>query len=91
MNLILNCGVFGIKSFEGVTVVLANTTKMASEACDIYVAVYDAFGRMIGIKADRNISVEGKSEYSFNAELTIPENGTAKAFVWKSDTMIPLF
>ncbi|MBQ7097491.1 MAG: hypothetical protein IJN96_05380 [Clostridia bacterium] len=89
---VIDCGTFSIKSVEGTTVVLSNTTKYASETVDIYVAVYDSQNRMIAVKQERNVSVGGKTEHTFDSKLVIPENGYAKVFVWSgTDALKPVF
>lgn len=82
---IIDCGTFVVKSVEGTAVVLANTTKYASETVDIYVAVYDSQNRMVAVKSESNVSVAGKDEHTFDSKLTIPENGYAKVFVWSGN------
>lgn len=89
---VIDCGTFSIKSVEGTTVVLANTTKYLSEEVDIYVAVYDLLNRLVDVRMEKSISVNGKDEHTFNSELVIPEQGYAKAFIWHIDnTLTPFF
>ncbi|MBE7024095.1 MAG: hypothetical protein E7412_06510 [Ruminococcaceae bacterium] len=86
-----DCGEFFVQSFEGITITLSNTMKKASKSVDVYVAVYDSEERLVGIRSERNVSVAANDKYSYTPELVIPENGTAKAFVWMAGSINPVF
>ncbi|MBQ7960467.1 MAG: hypothetical protein IJ285_04535, partial [Clostridia bacterium] len=86
-----DCGEFFVQSFEGITIALSNTMKKASKSVDVYVAVYDSEERLVGIRSERNVSVAANDKYSYTPELVIPENGTAKAFVWMAGSINPVF
>ncbi len=90
-NAVIDCGIFEIKAINGAAITLSNTTKYESDACDIYVAVYDSTGRMTGIKAERNVMVGARNEHTFDSELSIPEGGGVRVFVWSAGGMIPIF
>jgi len=72
---------------SGASAILSNTTKYPVTG-DVYLAVYEG-SRLISVKK-QNITVDGKNNYTYSPEITVPENAVVKAFIWETDSMVPM-
>ena len=72
---------------SGSTVVLSNTTKYPVTG-DVYHAVYEG-KNLVSVKK-QNVTVDGKDNFTYAPEITVPENAVVKAFIWETGSMIPI-
>ena len=72
---------------SGSTVVLSNTTKYPVTG-DVYLAVYEG-KNLVSVKK-QNVTVDGKDNFTYAPEITVPENAVVKAFIWETGSMIPI-
>lgn len=72
---------------KGVEAVFVNNTKDDATA-DFYVAVYYADGKLFDL-VGTNQTILSKDDYTYESNITMPEGGYAKAFVWETGKISP--